>query len=110
MKKYLPRDYTSVPWEYRPLAMKSYDRFLGQPIEEVIAMAYYQKHSVRQVAKILTLDETTLRRWMKSLSLLICANCSRDKGILHTILHQCPGCLRYLCASCYEKEEPEHFV
>lgn len=90
--------------------MKVYERHLGQPIEEIIALAWYQHRNLGKMCKTLSLENTTLRRWMRSLGLLICADCSTKTGVLHTKTFVCPGCNRYFCDGCMENQPIEHFV
>ena len=99
-----------VPWERRPLAMKIYERTLGQPIEEIIALAWYQHRKLGPIGKLLSLEDTTLRRWMRNLGLLICADCSKKSGVLFTETYTCPGCKRYFCDECIENQPIEHFI
>jgi len=110
MSKYLPRDYIKVPWETRPLAMKVLESHLGQPIEEVIVLSWFTHRNLRGMCKTLSLENTTLRRWMRGLGLLICADCSKSTGRLHAETFVCPGCPRYFCDECMERHPPEHFV
>ena len=91
-----------VPWEQRPLAMKTLERQMGQPTEDLIKLAWNRHRNLRKVGKTLMLENTTLRRWMKGLGLLICANCSVDTGKLHTMTVKCDQrCKKYFCEECY---------
>ena len=98
---YKVRDYRTVPWEQRPLAMKTLERQMGQPTEDLIRLAWQKHRNLRKVCKTLMLEDTTLRRWMKGLGLLLCANCSVNTGKLHTITVRCDQrCRKYFCEEC----------
>jgi len=104
------RDLTKVPWEERPLAMRVYEQFMGQPMEEILRILYHKHRDLYIISKQLHLENTTLRVWFRSLSLWLCFRCSRKTGKLFDRTYNCVGCRYYFCIDCLGMEPPEHWV
>jgi predicted Zn-ribbon and HTH transcriptional regulator len=104
----LPRDYTKVPWEQRSLAMRVFEKQLGQPMEEVISLLWYKHRKFITIARALGMETTTLRSWMKNLRLRICRSCSADTGRLYMDCEICETCGRYFCKDCIDLDAKYH--
>ena len=103
-------DYHEVPWEKRPLAMRQMEKMLNEPMERILAAAWFKYRSIPKVRKALNLEDTTTRRWMRKLGLFICIGCSKKTGTLFMHTSKCLGCRRWFCDECMEKKEFEHWI
>ena len=108
-KLYLPLDYRKVPWDRRPLAMRTFERAYGQPFEEIASLMWYKYRRLTPMTMALNLEITTLRRWLRKLGLYICIGCSFKTGYLKLHTEECPGCGRYFCNECIQDEDFLHF-
>ena len=107
---YMSRDYRSVPWEQRPLAMRMMETATGTPMEETFFIMWRKHRRLHPMTKALGLEITTCRNWMKQLGIYICIGCSFKTGNLFTHAFDCPSCGRWFCDNCIDQEYLSHLV
>lgn len=102
--------YKRIPRERRPLSMRLMEDSMGQPMEHIMAILYYQERSLIRLAKRMGLSFYTVRSWSRNLGLFTCQKCTHKKGKFVNEIYVCRGCRRNLCKACYDKEPLEHLL
>ena len=103
------QDYRNKPRSKRPPAMRIMEKLLGEPMEQLCKAAWHHHRNIPDMARVFSLEPSTLKRWMRRLGLYVCVGCSHETGKLKSHATQCLDCRRWFCDDCLEEEQQKHY-